>query len=151
MAVTFKKAEEIAAKAAELVGGNRARQHGDKRENFTKIATMWNAWMAIRRSPSPLLTARDTGALMVLLKLARMETGAHNIDDAQDLVGYAAIMGQIDDEDDALKKETEMPLKKGSNQKTVSQNIKTELNAGKPQRQAVAIALSTAGKSKKTK
>lgn len=42
-----------------------------------------------------------------------------------------------------------MPLKKGSSQKTVSQNVKTEMHAGKPQRQAVAIALEQARRSKK--
>lgn len=44
-----------------------------------------------------------------------------------------------------------MPLKSGTSDKVVSQNIKTEMAHGKPQKQAVAIALSYKRKSKKGK
>ena len=40
-----------------------------------------------------------------------------------------------------------MPLIKSKSKKAISENIKTEMNAGKPQKQAVAIALSTARRS----
>jgi len=42
-----------------------------------------------------------------------------------------------------------MPMKQGYSDKTVSKNIKMEMKAGKPQKQAVAMALGMASKSAK--
>lgn len=44
-----------------------------------------------------------------------------------------------------------MPLQSGSSKAAVSANIKTEMAAGKPQKQAIAIALHKAGKGRRKK
>ncbi len=42
-----------------------------------------------------------------------------------------------------------MPLKKSSSKKAFNENIKAEINAGKPEKQAVAIAYSEKREAKK--
>ena len=41
------------------------------------------------------------------------------------------------------------PLKKGSSESTISYNIRELMHSGRPQKQAVAIAMKKAGKSRK--
>ena len=44
-----------------------------------------------------------------------------------------------------------MPLKKSASKEAFKKNVKAEIKAGKPQKQAVAIAYSVQRKAKKTK
>ncbi len=44
-----------------------------------------------------------------------------------------------------------MPLKKGKSKATFAYNVRTEMAAGVPQKQAVAIAYSQAGEKRKAK
>jgi len=97
-------ASELLIQTAGLVSGDRQRTHGDKRTNFENIARLWNAYMrsiGLREGVSPRtldaleLTGADVGAMMVLLKIARTQSGEHNIDDWRDAAGYAACGGQV--------------------------------------------------------
>lgn len=87
------KASDITKAAMDLVGGDRARTHGDKTENHEVIASFWNAWLHSRRSGP--LDAHDVANMMELLKIARRLRGAFNLDDYVDGAGYAAVAGEI--------------------------------------------------------
>ncbi len=86
-------AKDVALKAAELVGGDRAITHGDKRANHACVAAMWNGLLEARRiaGRSDALDAHDVANLMEALKIARRYTGAFNPDDYVDGAGYAAV------------------------------------------------------------
>jgi hypothetical protein len=62
-----------------------------------------------------------------------------------------ALRGCIPAGTSPLNREADMPLQRGSSRKVISNNIRREVRAGVPQRQAVAIALNKAGKSRKSK
>ncbi len=89
------KAGDILTTAAGLVGGDRQETHGDKRQNHDNIAALWNAYLGIRKEPAAPLNAQDVAHLMALLKVARTQLGADNIDDAVDGAAYLAIAGEL--------------------------------------------------------
>ena len=88
------RAADICRKAGELVGGERAQSHGAKLDNFERIAALWNGWIRARRSDGD-FTAHDVGVMMALLKLARTQSGAFNIDDYLDAAGYAGCAAEV--------------------------------------------------------
>lgn len=98
------EAVEILTKAASLVGGERQRTHGDKRANFENIARLWNGYLrniaareglSVQDAQAMELTAADVGSMMTLLKIARTQFGAFNMDDYIDAAGYAGCTGQV--------------------------------------------------------
>jgi hypothetical protein len=89
-------AAAIAAKASDLVGGDRAQTHGDKSENFNKIAAIWNGTLsAAGIATSRALDGHDVCNLMEAMKIARRYTGSFNVDDYIDGAGYAACAGEV--------------------------------------------------------
>lgn len=90
-----KSARDIATRAASLVGGDRERDHGKKADNFNRIAKMWQTYLDIRRHPSAPLDAVDVGHMMSIMKVARTQSGALNVDDYVDGAGYMACAGEV--------------------------------------------------------
>ncbi|RZN21948.1 DUF6378 domain-containing protein [Bradyrhizobium sp. Leo121] len=88
-------ATDIATKAAELIGGDRAEQHGDKHKTFARIAAYWTVYLQNRPNPEAPISAVDVGFMMADLKKARAQAGLFNIDDFVDHIGYIACAGEI--------------------------------------------------------
>jgi hypothetical protein len=89
------KAKDIASSAASLVGGDRKEAYGDVLSGLTRIAIYWNAELAATSNATPRgLTASDVAKFMVLLKLARTDTGPLRMDNFIDMAGWAAIAGE---------------------------------------------------------
>ena len=96
------RAVEILTTAAQLVGGDRAKTHGDKYLNHAKIARLWNAYIENKLGGSedtPMFGAdldpTDVANMMILLKIARTQSGGtHNDDNYIDAAGYAGVAGE---------------------------------------------------------
>ena len=105
------KTWEYLDKARSLVMGDRAKTHGDKRENMDNIAQLWGAYFDIRR-PGP-LQPYESAILNALQKIARTCTGEYNRDDMLDALGYMAIAAELSDPDEgteaAVLKSFEIP------------------------------------------
>lgn len=83
-------AAEICKTASVLVSGDRAATHGNMVTNFTRVAALWNAYLG-----ETVVTPVDVGLMLALLKVARVKSGAHNLDNYIDLAGYAGCSGEV--------------------------------------------------------
>jgi Domain of unknown function (DUF6378) len=90
------KPEDYAMKAAELISGERAQQHGDFADTYSRVSVLWTAWLKIRQHPERELNARDVLIMMALMKLGRRESGNLNKDNPVDEIGYTALSASLD-------------------------------------------------------
>ena len=80
---------EILDTAREYVTQDRAATHGDAERNFNLIADYWSAHLDVN------ITATDVAVMMTLLKIARIRSNPHNLDNWVDACGYMACGGEI--------------------------------------------------------
>lgn len=95
----MKAAYTICARAADLVGGDRAVTHGDKMLNFANIADIWTAILSAKSrrdgTVEVFVDPIDVANMLEGMKIARRYSGSHNVDDYIDGAGYAGCAGEI--------------------------------------------------------
>lgn len=88
--------EGILRDAMDCVCHDRQTRYGGPERSFQTIARLWNTY--IEGKGSNFLNAMDVAAMMALMKIARIATGANHRDNWVDLAGYAACGGEIESE-----------------------------------------------------
>ena len=86
--------KEILDTALNCVNGERDRQYGSPENNFEIISKLWNTYLDAACYETP-IEPKDVAAMLALLKIARIATGAIKEDNWVDLAGYAACGGEI--------------------------------------------------------
>ena len=75
--------------AEELINGPRAKEYGPARKNHERIAKIWSIILEQEITPEQVV------ACMVGLKLARLTEDMTKDDSWVDIIGYAALGGEI--------------------------------------------------------
>lgn len=91
----------ILEEAQEIVHGARQGVYGHPRDDFAKIASLWNGWYdakfptgqpGVYKSP---FNPEDVASLMILLKMARLMNTPNHRDSMVDMAGYAETMARV--------------------------------------------------------
>ena len=89
--------DEFLEEAKILINGPRAEQYGSALINHERIATIWN--VLLQRKLLNKITPEEVTMMMIGLKLARLTQDVDQNDTWVDIIGYAALGGEIKDAD----------------------------------------------------
>jgi hypothetical protein len=92
-----KNREHFLREAEELINGPRAEDYGPALLNHERIATIWN--VLLRAKLLNKITPTEVTAMMIGLKLARLAEDMHKDDSWVDIIGYAALGGEISNDE----------------------------------------------------
>lgn len=88
----------ILVEAEGLVNGQRQQDYGDKLQNFSQIAMLWQGYLAIKLRPVSAITPEDVSMMMILVKMARLAKSPDHEDSLVDIAGYARCMDMLQQE-----------------------------------------------------
>lgn len=85
----------VLREAERITATDRNSSYGEPEDNFARIAAFWNVFLQDKLKPGVEISAGDTAALVILIKLAR-EMNAPKEDNKIDIAGYAACWAEVD-------------------------------------------------------
>ena len=80
---------EVLEEAQHLITKDRNEDYGDPSSNFRCIADMWTAYLDHKIEP------HDVAALMILVKLSRVQSSPDKRDSWVDIAGYAGLGAEV--------------------------------------------------------
>lgn len=89
------KRAEVLREAERITATDRNSSYGEPEDNFARIAAFWNVYLQDKLKPGEQISAGDTAALVIMIKLAR-EMNAPKEDNKIDIAGYAACWAEVD-------------------------------------------------------
>jgi hypothetical protein len=86
---------KVLDEAKRITATDRNSSYGEPEDNFQRIADFWNVFLQDKLKDGAKITAGDTAALVIMVKLAR-EMNAPKEDNKVDIAGYAACWAEVD-------------------------------------------------------
>lgn len=86
--------EELLDLARQTVTKDRSTQYGEPEDSFAAIASYWTTYLSGRVAPI-VLSSADVAAMMILLKVARLQADPMKVDSWCDCAGYAACGAEV--------------------------------------------------------
>ena len=85
-------------RAHETITGPRQADYGDKLQNFSQIAMLFQGTLATKLLPDSTITAEDVALLMMQVKIARLAKSPDHKDSILDVAGYAGCYDFLQEE-----------------------------------------------------
>lgn len=92
-------------RANELIGNERQADYGNKLQNFSQIAMLWQGTLAPKLAPGQKITPEEVALLMIQVKIARLAKSPDHEDSILDVAGYAGCYEAVQNE-----RATEFPM-----------------------------------------
>jgi hypothetical protein len=84
-----------------LINGARQNEYGDKLQNFSQIAMLWQGTLAPLLAPDAQITPELVALCMIQVKVARLSKSPDHYDSQLDIAGYAGCYNKLQKERDS--------------------------------------------------